>query len=78
MNLVVVPFHDWRKILLEGSRTRDSHFIEEFRKRQDKDEDDMMKERAYLSTQNQAIRCHSEAVKAGICAMARKDPFCTK
>ena len=36
MNLVVVPFHDWRKILLEGSRTRDSHFIEEFRKRQDK------------------------------------------
>lgn len=36
MNLVIVPFHDWRKILLEGSRTRDSHFIEEFKKRQDK------------------------------------------
>lgn len=33
MNLVVVPFHDWRKILLEGFRTRDAHFIEEFRKR---------------------------------------------
>lgn len=30
MNTVIVPFHDWRKILLEGFRTRDSHFIEEF------------------------------------------------
>lgn len=31
MNTVIVPFHDWRKILLEGFRTRDSHFIEEFK-----------------------------------------------
>ena len=29
MNLIVVPFHDWRKIILEGSRTRDAHFIKE-------------------------------------------------
>lgn len=32
MNLLIVPFHDWRKILLEGFRTRDAHFIEEFNK----------------------------------------------
>lgn len=32
MNIVIIPFHDWRKILLEGSRTRDAHFIEEFSK----------------------------------------------
>ncbi len=35
MNLIVVPFHDWRKILLEGSRTRDSHFIKEISKNPD-------------------------------------------
>lgn len=28
MNLIVIPFHDWRKILKEGFRTRDAHFIE--------------------------------------------------
>jgi len=28
MNLVMVPFHDWRKIQIEGFRTRDAHFIE--------------------------------------------------
>lgn len=28
MNLVVIPFHDWRKIIAEGFRTRDAHFIE--------------------------------------------------
>ena len=32
MNTVIAPFHDWRKILIEGSRTRDAHFIEEIRK----------------------------------------------
>jgi len=31
MNLAIVPFHDWRKILVEGNRTRDAHFIEYFR-----------------------------------------------
>ncbi len=33
MNTLIVPFHDWRKIILEGSRTRDAHFIETFRKK---------------------------------------------
>lgn len=33
MNLVIVPFHDWRKIMMEGFRTRDSHFIEELNKK---------------------------------------------
>lgn len=28
MNLLIAPFHDWRKILKEGFRTRDAHFIE--------------------------------------------------
>ncbi|APZ45328.1 hypothetical protein BW723_02995 [Polaribacter reichenbachii] len=28
MNLIIVPFHDWRKIKKEGFRTRDAHFIE--------------------------------------------------
>lgn len=32
MNLAVIPYHDWRKILVEGSRTRDSHFIDHFQK----------------------------------------------
>jgi glycosyltransferase involved in cell wall biosynthesis len=32
MNILIVPFHDWRKILLEGFRTRDAHFIEELKK----------------------------------------------
>ena len=27
MNLAVIPYHDWRKILIEGGRTRDAHFI---------------------------------------------------
>lgn len=31
MNLAVIPYHDWRKILVEGNRTRDAHFIEYFR-----------------------------------------------
>ena len=33
MNLIITPFHDWRKILLEGFRTRDAHFIEQFQSR---------------------------------------------
>ena len=31
MHLAVAPYHDWRKILVEGNRTRDAHFIEHFR-----------------------------------------------
>lgn len=31
MNIVCIPFHDWRKIEEEGSRTRDSHLINHFR-----------------------------------------------
>jgi teichuronic acid biosynthesis glycosyltransferase TuaH len=27
MNVTCIPYHDWRKIELEGSRTRDSHII---------------------------------------------------
>ncbi len=30
MNVIVIPFHDWRKIRKEGFRTRDAHFIEAF------------------------------------------------
>lgn len=30
MNLVVVPFHDWKKCEREGFRTRDAHLIQEF------------------------------------------------
>lgn len=30
MNLLIIPFHDWRKIIKEGFRTRDAHFIERF------------------------------------------------
>lgn len=33
MNILIVPFHDWRKIILEGFRTRDAHFIEELKKK---------------------------------------------
>ncbi|MEZ4857335.1 MAG: glycosyltransferase [Flavobacteriaceae bacterium] len=32
MNLITIPFHHWRKILKEGFRTRDAHFIEHFEK----------------------------------------------
>jgi len=32
INMVVVPFHDWKKCEREGFRTRDAHMIEEFRK----------------------------------------------
>ena len=35
MNLAVIPYHDWRKILVEGSRTRDSHFINHFQQSED-------------------------------------------
>lgn len=35
MNLVEIPFHDWRKIRQEGFRTRDAHFIEQFIKKKD-------------------------------------------
>ncbi|RYZ99979.1 MAG: hypothetical protein EOP47_15355, partial [Sphingobacteriaceae bacterium] len=30
MNLVCIPYHDWRKIEAEGSRTRDSHLVHHF------------------------------------------------
>lgn len=32
MNIVSIPYHDWRKISKEGARTRDSHFIENMTK----------------------------------------------
>ncbi len=32
MNLVVIPFHDWKKCEREGFRTRDAHFMQEFDK----------------------------------------------
>jgi glycosyltransferase involved in cell wall biosynthesis len=32
MNLVVIPFHDWKKCEREGFRTRDAHFMQEFAK----------------------------------------------
>ena len=32
MNLVVLPFHDWKKCEREGFRTRDAHFMQEFAK----------------------------------------------
>ncbi len=32
MNLVVIPFHDWKKCEREGFRTRDAHFMQEFGK----------------------------------------------
>lgn len=30
MNLFICPYHDWRKIINEGFRTRDAHLIEHF------------------------------------------------
>lgn len=35
MNLVVIPFHDWKKCEREGFRTRDAHFMQEFEKHPD-------------------------------------------
>lgn len=32
MNLIIIPFHDWRKSQREGFRTRDVHFIKAFSK----------------------------------------------
>lgn len=32
MNIVCIPYHDWRKIEMEGYRTRDAHIIEHFSK----------------------------------------------
>lgn len=32
INLVVIPFHDWKKCEREGFRTRDAHFMQEFEK----------------------------------------------
>jgi len=33
MNILIIPFHDWRKIIKEGFRTRDAHFIETLAKK---------------------------------------------
>ncbi len=30
MNLIMIPFHDWKKCEREGFRTRDAHFMQEF------------------------------------------------
>jgi len=30
MNIVAVPFHDWKKSQVEGFRTRDAHLLKEF------------------------------------------------
>ena len=35
--LAYIPYHDWRKILAEGNRTRDAHFIDSFRSNQEID-----------------------------------------
>lgn len=35
MNLIVIPFHDWRKSENEGFRTRDVHFVKSFENNQD-------------------------------------------
>lgn len=32
MNLIVIPFHDWKKCEREGFRTRDAHLMQEFEK----------------------------------------------
>ncbi len=32
MNLVAVPFHDWKKCETEGFRTRDAHLLQEFQR----------------------------------------------
>jgi len=32
MNLVIIPFHDWKKCEREGFRTRDAHLMQEFGK----------------------------------------------
>lgn len=37
MNITCIPYHDWRKIQIEGSRTRDSHIISHLRKNDDVD-----------------------------------------
>jgi len=37
MNIACIPYHDWRKIESEGSRTRDSHIISHLRKNSDVD-----------------------------------------
>lgn len=37
INLVVIPFHDWKKCEREGFRTRDAHFMQEFQKHPDVD-----------------------------------------
>jgi hypothetical protein len=29
LDLVVIPYHDWRKVTREGGRTRDAHLIEQ-------------------------------------------------
>src|SRR5882672_1018189 len=34
-HLIVIPFHDWRKCVREGFRTRDAHLIEAFARGQD-------------------------------------------
>ena len=30
MNLIVLPFHDWKKVETEGARSRDSHLVRHF------------------------------------------------
>lgn len=37
MNLICIPYHDWRKIEVEGFRTRDAHFIEHLADNEDVD-----------------------------------------
>jgi|LSQX01.1.fsa_nt_gb glycosyltransferase involved in cell wall biosynthesis len=37
INLVFIPFHDWKKCEREGFRTRDAHFMQEFEKHPDVD-----------------------------------------
>lgn len=37
INLVIIPFHDWKKCESEGFRTRDAHFMQEFEKHPDVD-----------------------------------------
>lgn len=37
INLVVIPFHDWKKCEREGFRTRDAHFMQEFERHPDVD-----------------------------------------
>jgi len=76
VDIVVIPFHDWKKCESEGFRTRDAHFMEEFGKHQDVET--MIVINRPISISEMLIRQRSSRIKKGKLVLKESNISLTK